>query len=61
MFGASVEEMLEQCESVASARNHDLTDWELKFIRDIRAKFDQFGSLTEAQEQKLAEIWRDKA
>lgn len=37
-----------------------LSDWEEKFVINVEKYFKTHGDLTEAQEDKLEEIFRDK-
>ena len=39
----------------------DLSDWEEKFVESVEKYFKKHGDLTEAQENKLEEIFKDKS
>ena len=38
-----------------------LTEWESRFIESVEAYFKRHGDLTEAQANKLEEIFKDKS
>lgn len=57
--GVTVEEMLEDLDNISTARNHELTDWEMDFIAKVKRRIKLYP-LTDAQEEKLAEIWRTR-
>jgi hypothetical protein len=56
-----VEEMISDCESaVGIDRSHGgpgFGSWEEGFIESIREQFDERGSLTDKQIEKLTELW----
>lgn len=51
------QEMIEDCVEAAKARNHPFNAWELEFIESVNNQFELTGSLSDAQETKLEEIW----
>lgn len=53
----TIEEMLDDCNSAKDCSNVEFTAWEEKFLESITEQFDERGSLTEKQEDRLRSIW----
>ena len=56
-----IETWLDDCDEVRNIDPHrggpDFTSWELDFLDSVREQFDERGTLTEAQTDKLKTIW----
>lgn len=48
-----IDQLIEDCER----RSDKLTDWEAQFVDSIRRQFDERGSLSPKQIEKLEEVW----
>ena len=48
-----IQQMLDDCE----ARESKLTEWEAGFIDSISAQFENKGSLSQKQDERLESIW----
>ena len=56
-----IETWLDDCDEVRNIDKHrggpDFNAWELDFLDSVREQFEERGTLTEAQTDKLKTIW----
>ena len=52
-----IQRAIEDCESARSASNCPFSKWEMDFIDSITEQFEERGSLSERQQEKLQAIW----
>jgi hypothetical protein len=52
----NAEDMLEDCEACTTG----MTEWEREFVESIREQIDDGSDLSDAQFDKLEQVWRER-